>query len=130
MRSSQKSEDEADLLIERMRSVRSAGRFHVSKLQGEAKRMVDWKEYVLTKPIASVAAASILGFALIRGAVRAVPQTIPRRTLDKSEQSNEGSASSTFTSGAIALGASIASSALKSYFANLVQRSISEGSSK
>jgi len=130
MRGIQRKEQDVDLLIARMREVRSAAQSHVGELQGEAKRLVDWKEYVLAKPIASVAAASILGFAIIRSTVRTLSWTTSKQVLGENNRSDQSSVKSTLASSAIALATSIASSSLKSYFANLVQRSISEGGSK
>ena len=46
-----KADTEAEQIVERMCSVRNAGYDHVVALQGEAKRLIDWKEYARAKPI-------------------------------------------------------------------------------
>lgn len=117
---------EVAALIERMRYVRSAGNLHASELQGEAQRLVDWKEYVLAKPLVSIAAASVFGFALARSTMRAISRTTRSSNDSQSRPTAESSVLANVASGAMALGTSIASSALKSYFANLVQRSLVE----
>jgi hypothetical protein len=124
-RSEQKTED-ANSIMDRMRSVRSSGRSHAYELQGEAHRLVDWKEYVLTKPLVSLAVTSVLGFAIARSTMRAI--TKPQATFPpiSGDTINNSAARASFASGALALGTAIASSAIKSYFANLIQRSISE----
>ena len=121
--------NEVDLLVERMHSVRSAGCVHVSELQGEAKRLVDWKEYVLTKPLVSVAAASLVGFFIVRSAMR--PPAIPLRQGLESQQlpTTSSSLKSTVVNGILSFATSLASSAIKNYVANLAQSSISEGGS-
>ena len=126
MKSSDQKTEDANLLIERMRSVRSSGRSHAFELQGEAKRLVDWKEYVLTKPLVSVAAASVFGFAIVRSTMRAITKPQARSAPIPSDPLNDRSAKSNFAGGVITLGTSIASSAIRSYFANLIQRSLSE----
>ena len=126
MRGSERKALDVETLIERMRYVRSAGQSHASELQGEAKRLVDWKEYVLAKPIVSIAAASVLGFAIVRSTMRAISSPTPSSDDARIRPATESSVVSNVASGAMALGTSIASSAIKSYFANLVQRSLVE----
>ena len=118
---------QADLLIERMRSVRSAGYSHVHELQREAKRLVDWKEYVLTKPLASVAASSLLGFVIIRSTMRAVTAPKPQSS-DANRNSASVSRDSTFAGSAVNFATSLATSAIKSYVASFLQGIISERS--
>ena len=121
--------DDIELLIERMNTVRSAGYSHAEQLQGEAKRLVDWREYVLAKPISSVAFASILGFVITRSTMNSTPRPISNPLpLEKSELVN-ASVPASFAGGVIGLATSIASSAIKSYVANWVQARILERSS-
>lgn len=126
MKVSEQKALDVEAIIERMRYVRSAGHSHASELQGEAQRLVDWKEYVLAKPLVSIAAASVFGFAIVRSTIRAISSTTPISYDAKIRPAKESSVVANVTNGAMALGASIVSSALKSYFANLVQRSLVE----
>ena len=126
MNSSEQKPEGVDSIIGRMHALRSSGRSHAVELQGEAQRLVDWKEYVLTKPLVSVAAASVLGFAFVRSTMRALTLPKPTGSAVFSDPPTDRSPKSNFAGGVISLGTSIASSAIKSYFANLIQRSISE----
>lgn len=126
MNSSELKPEDVDSIIGRMHALRSSGRSHAVELQGEAQRLVDWKEYVLTKPLVSVAAASVLGFAIVRSTMRAFTLPQARSSAVLSVPSTDRSLKSSFAGGVISLGTSIASSAIKSYFSNLIQRSISE----
>ena len=126
MKSEESSSQQADLLIDRMRVVRSVGYSHAHALQGEAKRLVDWREYVLSKPLVSVAAVSVLGFAIVRGVLRSVSVTTRENPLDTSQFNSNGLAKSTLMNGVLTLGTSIASSAIKRYVANLVQNGITD----
>lgn len=119
---------EMDLLIERMHAVRSAGHSHVDELQDEAKRLIDWKEYVLTKPLVSVVAASLMGFLIARSTSKAVLEIKPRRTDADSVLNSKASGTPTLAGGFVNLATSIASSAVKSYVAKSLQRIISERS--
>jgi hypothetical protein len=126
MNSSKHKTEEANAIIARMQSVRSSGRSHACELQGEAHRLFDWKEYVLTKPLVSVATVSVLGFTIVRSAMRAFAKPTAKSSALSREPMAYKSAKPSFSGGVVSLSASIASSAIKSYFANLVQRSISE----
>lgn len=119
---------EADLLIDRMRSVRSAGYAHAHELQREAKRLVDWKEYVLTKPLVSVAASTLLGFVIIRSTVRAARSSMPQSLDAKRNFASTASRNSTLVGSAVSFATSLATSAIKSYVASFVQGIISERS--
>lgn len=120
-------EDDADLILKRMQAVRSAGHCHADELQGEMKRLVDWKEYVLAKPLFSVAAASVLGFALVRSTARSVSRSVPQSQPILSDVTPAVSLKSTIASGVLSLASTLASSAIKSYIASLSQRNKSEG---
>jgi hypothetical protein len=126
MKSSEQKIEDASSIIERMQSLRSSGRSHACELQGEAHRLVDWKEYVLTKPLVSLTVASVLGFAFVRSSMRAITKPLSKNPPISSDSTTDSSAKSSFVGGVVSLSTSIASSAIKSYFANLIQRSISE----
>ncbi len=129
MNSSEQEPVGVDSIIGRMHALRSSGRSHAVELQGEAQRLVDWKEYVLTKPLVSVAAASVFGFAIVRSTMLALSKPKVLSSTVAIDSSTARPLKSNFAGGVISLGTSIASSAIKSYFANLIQRSISEGGS-
>jgi hypothetical protein len=74
----------------------------------------------------SVAAVSVLGFAIVRGVLRGVSKTTRENPLDMSQSNSNGLAKSTLMNGVLTLGTSIASSAIKRYFANLVQNGITD----
>ena len=122
------NKQEADLLIERMGSVRSAGFSHVNDLQREAKRLVDWKEYVLTKPLVSVALSSLLGFVITRSTMRAAIEPKPQILDAKSSSASIVSRNSTFAGGVANFATSLATSAIKSYATRFLQSIISERS--
>ena len=72
-----KSAGDVDELLARMQSVRACGYYHAEVLHGEAKRLVDWKEYVRAKPLMSIAVASLVGFSIVRSTLLANSQTSP-----------------------------------------------------
>lgn len=117
-----KAEVEVEQIIERMRLVRLSSKDHVIDLQGEAKRLVDWKEYVRAKPILAVAGASLLGFGLAHNLVQPNPKlstslrTTPTGTTENI--STRPSLGSTFATLAI----SILSNALRAHVASMMQR--------
>lgn len=119
---------EADLLIEQMGSVRTAGYAHVHELQKEAKRLVDWKEYVLTKPLASVAVSSLLGFVITRSIMSAATGPKPQSLDAKSSSASLVSRNSTITGEVVSFATSLATSAIKSFVASFLQGIISERS--
>jgi hypothetical protein len=71
-----------------MRMVRMSGNAHAIDLQGKAKRLVDWKEYVKAKPILSVASVSLLGFGLVRNLMLAAPKPSPSSPTRQPTRSN------------------------------------------
>ncbi len=121
------SDHDAEAIIERMRLVRSAGHDHADELHGEAKRLVDWTEYVRSKPLFSIALASLLGFSIVRSAMRTVSEPYLPIAMARSLPIPTKSIRSTLTTGFISLAMSIANSAVKNYFATLSQRNNSEG---
>ncbi len=122
-----KTEMDADQIIERMRSVRRSGYDHVVELQGEAKRLADWKEYVRAKPILSIAAASLVGFGLVRNAFSVVSKTPPSMLSDALPRDNTRSIRSTIYSSVATLVTSTVSNAVKTYIKNMLQRGIARG---
>lgn len=114
-------------IIERMRSVRMSGHDHVVELQGEAKRLVDWKEYVRAKPILSVAAASLVGFGVIRNALFVVSKPPTSMLAMGAPLVDNKSIRSTIGSSIATLATSIVSNAVKTYIANMLQRGIATG---
>ena len=124
-----KAEAEAEQIVERMRSVRAEGYDHVVALQSEAKRLVDWKEYARAKPILFVAAASLLGFGLVRKTAQVVLKPDSRTLIGENSLNDPRSFRSTLTSSMATLATSMVSNAIKSYIANMMQRANSEGNS-
>lgn len=128
MSHAEQKEQGADWLIEQMDSVRSAGFSHVHELQREAKRLVDWKEYVLTKPLASIAVSSLLGFVITRSTMRAATTTKPQSSNAKNSSASIAARNSTLTGRALNFGTSLATAAIKSYVASLLKGVITERS--
>jgi len=122
-----KTEVDVEQIIERMRSVRLSGHDHVVELQGEAKRLVDWKEYVRAKPLLSVAAASLVGFGVVRNAFFVVSDTPPSMLASGAPLVDSKSIRSTIGSSITTLATSIVSNAVKTYIANMLQRGIAKG---
>ncbi len=122
-----KTEVDVAQIIERMRAVRMSGHDHVVELQGEAKRLVDWKEYVRAKPILSVAAASLVGFGVVRNAFFAVSSAPPSMLATGEPLVDNKFTRSTIGSSITTLATSIVSNALKTYIANMLQRRIAKG---
>jgi hypothetical protein len=122
-----KTELEVDKIIERMRSVRMSGHDHVVELQGEAKRLVDWKEYVRAKPLLSVTAASLVGFGVVRNAFLVVSDPPPSMLASGAPLVDSKSIRSTIGSSITTLATSIVSNAVKTYIANMLQRGIAKG---
>ncbi len=116
--------DEVDELIERMRAVRASGYDHAGALHGEAKRLVDWKEYVRSKPLVSIAVASLVGFSVVRGTFRS---SSPSPSSTSAPGTNSvlmptSSNQASWKSSVIALATNVATTAVKHYFTTLVQR--------
>jgi len=122
----QKENCELEQIIERMQSLRASGYVHVVELQEDAKRLVDWKEYVRSKPILSVAAASLVGFLLMKQTAHAVTKSTTIATL-KDRGSGKGSFQSSLSSSIGTLATNVISSAIKNYIATMLQRGNSEG---
>jgi len=121
MHTDQLKQVEADALIERMRTVRSAGYSHADEIQEEAKRLIDWKEYVLTKPLTSVAATFLLGFVVVRNLARPAPELAPQDLNANRYPSSNLSLGSTIARGALTLATSVVSSALRKYVSQFTQ---------
>ena len=108
-------EHEANCLIERMRTVRSAGYSHAGEIQEEAKRLVDWKEYVLAKPLTSVTATFLTGFVIVRGLTRIARESSSLTLNSKPNFLTSGSLGSTIARSAMTLATTVASSAVRNY---------------
>lgn len=120
--------DKVDELIEQMRAVRASGHDHAGALHGEAKRLVDWKEYVRSKPLVSIAVASLVGFSFVRGAFRgSSPSSSASKINSVVMRSSPNQVS--WKSSVIALATNVATTALKHYFTTLIQRGKAEGGS-
>ena len=124
-----KAETEAEQIVERMCSVRKAGYDHIVALQGDAKRLIDWKEYVRAKPILFVAAASLLGFSIVRKTGHVASKSSSPTMVVGDSANDPKSFRSTLTSSVVKLATSMASNAIKSYIVNMIQRGKPEGSS-
>ena len=120
---------DTDQIIERMRLVRTSGKDHAIDLQGEAKRLLDWKEYVRAKPILSVVSATLLGFGVVRQLIFAsskpstTPSTIQSLKLEPSPLKT------TLSSSIAKLASTIVTNAVKTYVANLMQHGAGKGNS-
>ena len=128
-----KSAGDVDELLARMQSVRACGNYHAEELHVEAKRLVDWKEYVRSQPLISIAVASLVGFSIVRSTLGTNSQSnhpLPCSTTDledfKPGQPRQSSQSS-WKSGAIALVSSVATTAAKYYLVALLQPRRTEG---
>ena len=119
-----KPESDVNELLARMQMVRASGYNHAGELHGEAMRLVDWKEYVRSKPLMSIAIASLVGFSIVRITFGSKAQTMPepqsRNTVPEKSRSSESSQSS-WKNGAITLVTSVASTAAKNYLMTLLQ---------
>jgi hypothetical protein len=120
--------EEVDELIERMRAVRASGYDHAGALHGKAKRLVDWKEYVRSKPLVSVAVASLVGFSVVRGTFRgSSPSTSSSASGLHPAVTPSSSNQATWKRSVISLATNVATTALRHYFSTLIQRGKMEG---
>ena len=117
-----KTEVDVEQIIERMRSVRMSGHDHVVELQGEAKRLVDWKEYVRAKPILSVAVASLVGFGVVRNTLFVVSEPPPSLLAMGAPPVDNKSIRSTIGSSIATLATSIVSNAVRTYIAKCFKK--------
>jgi hypothetical protein len=122
-------ETDTSQIIERMRLVRRSGKDHAIDLQGEAKRLVDWKEYVKAKPILSVACASLLGFGLVRNLMLAASKPSPSSSTKQSTRSDPSPFKTTLSSSVANLASTIVTNAVKTYVASLMQNGPAKGNS-
>ncbi len=58
--------DGSAAIVSRMRELRSTGLKDVNQLHAQVERVTDWREHVRAHPGVTLAAASLLGFALVR----------------------------------------------------------------
>ena len=123
-------------LLARMQSVRACGNYHAEELHVEAKRLVDWKEYVRSQPLMSIAVASMVGFSIVRSALGTNSQSNPPLPCSTTPLENSNSSQSSqsiqprqsnWKSGAIALIASVATTVAKYYLVTLLQPRRTEG---
>ena len=121
------AETNADQIIERMRMVRMSGNAHAIDLQGKAKRLVDWKEYVKAKPILSVASVSLLGFGLVRSLTLAASKPSPSSSTNQPIRSGTSPLKTTLSSSVANLAITFVTNAVKAYVANLMQNGITKG---
>lgn len=120
-------ETDTDQIIERMRLVRMSGKDHAIDLQVEAKRLVDWKEYVRAKPILSIASASLLGFGLVRSLMIAASKPVPSSSTIQSLRLEPSPLKTTLSSSIANLATTIVTNAVKTYVANLMQNGTAKG---
>lgn len=121
------AETNADQIIERMRMVRMSGKAHAIDLQGEAKRLVDWKEYVRSKPILSVASVSLLGFGLVRSLILTASKPSPSLSTRQPTRSDTFPLKTTLSSSVANLAITFVTNAVKAYVANLMQNGKTKG---
>ena len=125
-----KPESDVNELLARMQKVRASGYSHAGELHGEAKRLVDWKEYVRSKPLMSIAVASLVGFSIVRstlGTNSHLNPALASSITNLKNSTSRRSSSSSWKSGAIALVANVASIVMKHYLASLLQPRRPEG---
>ncbi|HUP78975.1 MAG TPA: hypothetical protein VM260_10500 [Pirellula sp.] len=123
-------ESDVNELLARMQKVRASGYNHAGELHGEAKRLVDWKEYVRSKPLLSVAVASLVGFSLVRSAVGTNSHATHARASSNNSLENlnsSQSSQSSWKSGAMGFVSNLASIALKHYLTSFLQPRNTEG---
>ena len=118
---------DVDELLARMHRVRASGYNHAGELQGEAMRLVDWKEYVRSKPLMSIAVASLVGFSVVRSTLGTTSQVNPAFANGNNTLENSTPSRSSWKSAAIGLIANVASTAAKHYLASFLQPHKSEG---
>lgn len=124
-----KSTSKTDAIVERMRQIRSSGLEDAVQLHEDAKRLVDWKSYVRTKPFLSIAVAALIGFAAFRKGVVAGQTkstggaSLPQPTYARLHIPNA------WRSRAIAVVSQFVAGTLKKYLLNLVQREVLERTS-
>ena len=121
------AETDTDQIVERMRMVRMSGNAHAIDLQGKAKRLVDWKEYVKAKPILSVASVSLLGFGLVRNLMLAAPKPSPSSPTRQPTRSDTSPLKTTLSSSVANLAITVVTNAVKAYVANLMQNGTTKG---
>ena len=117
-------------LLARMQRVRACGYYHAEELHSEAKRLVDWKEYVRSKPLTSIAVASLVGFSIVHSTFCANSRTGQQHSSGNAVQTNSKSnksISSSWESRVFELVASVATTAIKHYLASLLQPRRTEG---
>jgi hypothetical protein len=115
------SSPDADQIVHQMQLARSAGREQIAELHVEAKRLLDWKEYVRSMPILTVAAASLFGYGVVRNAALVFQRTnSPALNVDNAISSTK-TLQSTLTASLSTLAMSILSNAVRSYLRKLTQ---------
>ena len=114
--------DDVDDLLARMRNVREAGDHHVGDLQVEARKLSDWREYVRSWPLMSVAIATTVGFSAARNAANAVAQNGDTGAKPVFVASTTIPRGPHWTSPAYDLAKGLVLSSIKQYLSTLVQR--------
>jgi hypothetical protein len=122
------AEIDTDQIMERMRLVRMSGKAHAVDLQGKAKRLIDWKEYVKAKPILSVASVSLLGFGLVRNLMLAASKPSPSSPTRLPTRPETSPLKTTLSSSIANLAITVVTNAVKTYVANLMQNGTTKGS--
>ncbi len=103
-----------DQILARMQSLRAEGRRDVERLHEQAERVTDWKEHVRAQPMVAAAAASLLGFLVVRSALSSQrASTVPVQPL--------GASSST---GLLAFAGGLASNLGRQWLTHYVQREL------
>lgn len=72
-----KADDEAKSLQSQMQKIRDKRAERVGDLQMEAQRLVDWKEYVRSAPVASLVGSVAAGFLVVSAFKQTASQPLP-----------------------------------------------------
>ncbi len=123
-------EGDAELIQNLMKAVRDKRSERVFELQTEAHRLVDWKEYVRTAPIASLIGSAAAGFLVVNGLQRSPPAARALPVQSPSTQSNAATNAATKARlpWLVSLAMPIVTNAAKKYIAQSLS-SLLQGSS-
>ena len=65
-------QDDGDMIVSRMRELRSTGQSDVVQLHAQAERVTDWREHVRAQPIVTAVSSTVVGYMVAR-ALAGVP---------------------------------------------------------
>lgn len=103
-------------LVTAMNQIRNNSEQQVLRLHEQAQRLVDWREYVRSKPFVAVGAAVVGGYFLLH---RSCPKCPKQSTSEAAESlADRKVAKTSLASGAMAFAGSLASQAIRYYAMN------------